>query len=395
MTDRPLEILSPRIQELYRTIQQVGTAALSEFWTEVEKQGTPIIEADSEGHSLVTFLWRHDGSAQNVAVIQDWGADGIREHHMSRLPDTDIWFLTRRMRSDTRTTYQLSPSLSVDPSAPASYQLDPLNSKTFPAYLSETGNDILFSLLELSDAPALPWRQANSVKAGTIQLHTLFADQRRLWAYMPPMQTKMPFPVLVVFDGRLYKDLLKLPEMLDYLIGQGLIPPVAALLVDNPDRSELLCRNEFADYMTDKVMPWLRAEYPITEDPHETIIMGSSFGGLAAAFLGFRSPEIWGTVLSQTGWFRWHPEDDPEHHGLARQFRAAPKLPLRFWLQVGNLEVAQMLDSGPTQLDANRHFRDVLQGKGYELSYHEYSGGHDASSLEFPLAKALIEILQY
>ena len=141
-------------------------------------------------------------------------------------------------------------------------------------------------------------------------------------------------------------------------------------------------------------MPWLRASYPISNDPHENIVLGSSLGGLAAAFLAFSHPAIWGTVLSLTGWFRWHPEVDSEHHWLARQFSSSPKLPLRFWLQVGNLEVAQMLDKGPTQLDANRHLRDVLQGKGYELSYHEYSGGHDASSLEFLLAKALTEILQ-
>jgi enterochelin esterase family protein len=297
------------------------------------------------------------------------------------------------MRSDTRTTYQLSPSLSLDPSEPAPYQLDPLNPKTFTAYLSEIGNNILFSLLELPDAPTLPWRLTDSVKAGTVQLHTPFDDQRRLWVYMPPIRMTTLLPVLVVFDGRLYKDQLKLPEMLDYLIGNRQIPPIIALLVDNTDRSELLCKPEFADYIGNEVIPWLRATYPITPDPFQTIVAGSSFGGLAAAFLALKHPHIFGTVLSQTGWFRWHPEDDPGFHWLARQFAATPKLPLRFWIQVGNLEVAQMSDGGPSQLAANQHFRDTLQAKVYFVSYQEYSGGHDASSLEFPLAQALTEIL--
>ena len=100
-----------------------------------------------------------------------------------------------------------------------------------------------------------------------------------------------------------------------------------------------------------------------------------------------------GTVFSQTGWFRWRPEGDPEHHWLTRQLAAAPKLRLRFWLQVGNLEVAQMLDGGPSQLAANRNLRDALHAKGYFVAYQEYSGGHDASSLGFPLAQALTEIL--
>jgi enterochelin esterase family protein len=342
---------------------------------------------------LVTFLWRDDGSAQNVAVIQDWGTDGIREHHMTRLPESDVGYLTRIMRSDTRTTYQLSPSSSINPNEPAPYQLDPLNSKTFTAYHSETGHDILFSLMELPDAPALPWRQANSVQRGTVQLHKPFADQRRLWIYMPSAPTENLLPVIAVFDGRLYKDQLKLPEMLDCLISRGHIPPVAALLVDNIDRNELLCQLDFADYMGKKVISWLRTTYPVTRDPHQTVIMGSSLGGLAASYLAFQYPQVFGTVLSQTGWFRWHPENDPEHHWLARQFAAAPKLPIRFWLQVGNLEVAQMLDGGPSQLAANQYFRDTLQEKGYFVSYQEYSGGHDASSLEFPLSQALTEIL--
>ncbi|HEU4745475.1 MAG TPA: hypothetical protein VFS61_09575, partial [Anaerolineales bacterium] len=100
------------------------------------------------------------------------------------------------------------------------------------------------------------------------------------------------------------------------------------------------------------------------------------------------------TVLSQTGWFRWHPEADHEHHWLTRQFRDAPHLPLRWWLQVGKLEVARMLDGGPSQLAANRNLRDILQARNYFVSYHEYSGGHDASSLEHPLTKALIDIFE-
>lgn len=177
----PSVILSPRIRLLYNEIQKASHSALSVFWTEMEELGTPIIEAASEGDSFVTFVWRDDGTANHVAVVQDWGCDGIREHHMSRLPGSDVWYLTRRMRSDTRTTYQLSPSSSTNRIEPAPYRLDPLNQRVFMAYPSETGHDIQFSLLELPEAPALPWRQKPSVTAGSIQLHRPFADQRRLW----------------------------------------------------------------------------------------------------------------------------------------------------------------------------------------------------------------------
>jgi enterochelin esterase family protein len=207
------------------------------------------------------------------------------------------------------------------------------------------------------------------------------------------VQLTSPLPLLIVFDGRQYKDMLHLPAMLDFLIAGRRIPPVAALLVDNVDRSELLCRSEFADYMANKVLPWVRDTYSITNDPRQTIVIGSSYGGLAATFLAFQYPQFFGVVLSQTGWFRWHPEGDPEHHWLARQIAENARRSVTFWLQVGNLEVAQMVDGGPSQLAANQTMRDTLQAKGYQVSYREYGGGHDISSLEFPLAQALIEIL--
>jgi enterochelin esterase family protein len=393
MVNKVSALLSPRLQRLYSDIQIAGLRVLEAFWDEIARVGSPIIEPDANGYSLVTFLWREDGAARQVAVIQDWGTDGIREHHMTRLPGSDVWYITRRMRSDTRTTYQLSPSASDDPNTPGPYQLDPLNSKTFTAYLSETGNDVLFSLLELPEAPALPWRQTQSIPAGAIQLSQPFEDQRRLWVYQPPVQRTIPLPVLVIFDGRQYKDMLHLPEMLDYLIAQGQIPPVVALFVDDPDRSELLCQPEFAEYIANKVLPWLRDAYPITNDPRKIVAVGASYGGLAAAFLAFKYPQFFGKVLSQTGWYRWHPEGDPEYQWLARQIVQATREPVAFWLQVGNLEIAQMLDGGPTQLAANQHMLQTLRAKGYRVDYREYSGGHDISSLEYPLSQALIDVL--
>ena len=116
-------------------------------------------------------------------------------------------------------------------------------------------------------------------------------------------------------------------------------------------------------------------------------------GGVAAAYCALRYPEVFGNVLSQTGWFRWRPEGDDEFEWLAREFAGAPLLPLRWWLDVGALEQARMLDYGPTHLVANRHMRDVLRAKGYDVRYLEYYGGHDYSSLAHPLSLALAAMI--
>lgn len=397
-----MTIDSPRLQQLAAALQQGNRAALTAFWAEVAAVGTPWIEPIGDGDCLVTFLWRDPGNTQSIAVIQDWGADGLYEHFMTPLPASDVWFKTRVMRSDTRTTYQLAPMPPADPTSPIPYQLDPLNPHQSIVFLAEDGNHIRFSYLELPAAPAQPWKASTAPK-GTVQLYHL-PGPRRAWVYMAASIAigslyDLPgrlggYPLLIAFDGRLYKDLLQVPAMLDHLVATGQIPPVIALFVDQPNRQELLCEPAFADYMAQQVMPWLRENFPVTTDPAQTVLTGSSYGGLAAVYLGLRHPQLFGKILSQTGWFRWRPEGDPDFHWLPRAVAQLPKLPLHFYLDVGTLEVAQMRDGGPTQLAANRHLRDVLVSKGYPVTYVEYSGGHDSSSLESPLFAALAQMLQ-
>lgn len=383
------EILSARLLELHTKIESGNASALNSFWAEIEQKGTPLIEPAGDGHSYVTFLWRDDGTTRSINVIQDWGADGIYEHAMSHLSGTNIWYKTRLMRSDIRTTYQLAP-VPLPAAQAGGYPLmpDPLNPHQFSPYFDETGFKIWFSHLVLPDAPPQPWINTDA-PAGTITLHTPFEDGRRIWVYTPHTSATAPYSLLLVFDGRLAVDILRMPAMLDLRLTEGKIRPTIALFIDTPDRSELVCVPEFADYVTHRIVHWAQSTLQVTQEAARTIICGSSYGGLCAAYHALHHPNVFGGVLSQTGWFRWHPEDDSEHEWLARQFITQPKLPVRFYLDVGVLETARMKDGGPSQLVANRHMRDVLRAKGYAITYREYGGGHDYSSIQNALFDAL------
>src|SRR6185436_7479601 len=129
------------------------------------------------------------------------------------------------------------------------------------------------------------------------------------WVYTPARQTEQ-YPLLLAFDGSSYKDIL--PEILDYLIDQQQIPPIMALMLDNPDRSELHGNDGFARLVAEQVMDWVRAHYSVSADPRQICISGSSSGGVGAAYIAMRYPHIFGTVLSQTGWFRWSPDSEHE-----------------------------------------------------------------------------------
>jgi enterochelin esterase family protein len=178
-----------------------------------------------------------------------------------------------------------------------------------------------------------------------------------------------------------------IPKILDVLIAQGRIPPVIALMTDESvpsvRRNELPCNPQFADFLANELVPWTRRNYYATTQPERTVVAGSSFGGLASVFAGLKYPEVFGNVISLSGSFWWKPDGDKESEWLTKLVHATPKLPLRFYLEVGLMESYSM------QIETNRRMRDALAAKGYPVGYSEYDGGHSFLNWSGGLANGL------
>ena len=71
------------------------------------------------------------------------------------------------------------------------------------------------------------------------------------------------------------------------------------------------------------------------------------------------------------------------------------KLPLKFHLDAGTLEVNSYRDlgDGPTLLAGNQHLRYTLRAKGYNVHYTEFSGGHDYISWQGTFGEGLAYLL--
>ena len=105
-----------------------------------------------------------------------------------------------------------------------------------------------------------------------------------------------------------------------------------------------------------------------------------------------RASELFGNVLSQSGAFWWNLDEENEHipqEWLTQQFIASPHLPVRFYVDVGLQEKGKAAHMVLT----NRHLRDVLTLKGYEVHYAEFNGGHDYICWRGTLADALLALL--
>ena len=385
---------SPRMAALRKSVEAGKRAAvLSDFWAEVKKESTPLIEPVSgePQYSWVTFLWQAKENTANVVVI-DGVATGIgggdaAHSMMSRLPGTDVWYRTYKVRNDARFTYWISPNDSLEwliTTLPRSShpQADPLN----PQRLGPQ------SYVQLPGARPVPWLTPMQ-PAGKVERTKLESDilknTRDVWVYTPPgfQASGEEYPLLVMMDGGAYVNQVPVPVILDNLIAQKRIPPMVAIMTGNVARdTELACNPRFSDFLAQELVPWMRENYHATSDPARTIVGGSSLGGLAATFAAFEHPEVFGNVLSQSGSNWWKPEGEIEGEWLTRQFANSPQGAIRFSVSVGLMEV-------PDQLDTNRHLRDVLIAKGYPVKYSEFNGNHSYVSWRAEFADRLMDLL--
>ena len=399
--------ISPRLAALLKDLESENRSALENFWQEISKNGTPLIEpiAGENGYVWLTFLWRAKKETKNVVVWSDLGNwQNLNTLQMTNLPGTDIWCKTYRVRNDARFAYRLTANDSLLPFGSEArakqktiFLHDPLNPRQFDFF-----KPTIYSLVELPLAPSLELikRNPDIPKGQTGRTNfpiKILNNERRVWIYTPPgyKAEGKPYNLLLLFDGSGYVSLIPAPIVLDNLLAKNQIPPTVAVLVDSGggearDR-ELTCNPQFAEFIVKELLPWVRENYHVTSDPKLTIVGGASYGGLAASYAAFKYPEIFGNVLSQSGSFWWKPDADAEYEWLTRQFVTSPKLPIRFYLQVGLLEnLSTARPDSPTNLIANRHFRDVLKAKGYSLRINEINGGHDFFPWQATLGEGLI-----
>ena len=208
--------------------------------------------------------------------------------------------------------------------------------------------------------------------------------ERTAWVYTPPGygESAAACDLLVVFDGREYLEDIGLPGILDTLLAQKKAGPFVALLIHSSTGAERLAdlanRAGFADFLAADVIEWVRKRYRVSRDPRHVFVAGSSAGGLAAAYVALRRPDVFGNVLSQSGafWRGNEASNDPPWEWVRTQVEASPKKDIRFVLEVGTREsVAALGGAAPSILEANRRLRDALRTKGYSVVYKEIAEG--------------------
>jgi enterochelin esterase family protein len=415
---------SPRLQELVAAIANGDRTATDNFWRTLEEAHAPLIEQPDGASSpdvLMTFLWRAlpDQDAVNVRVIPgeltSWDQVG---DPLQRLARTDVWYRTYRISRQARFTYYLAWPEGAVPRTDKIHRLTARTGLVYEAvadprarrtYVQEReGVRRLFSYAEGPDAPAEPFVTfREGIARGNVDTFdvdsTILANQRKVSVYTPPGYRKQgrAYGLLLMFDRLSYTSDVPTPTILDNMLADKAIPPMVAVLIDSrvtndPDgdaRSrELPPNDKYQSFLRDELLPLIRKRYHVSADPKRNVVAGSSYGGLAATYTALSNPSVFGNVVSQSGSYWWSPGWDnavflDENAGWTiKKVASLPRRPINFYMDVGAWESADMLLP-------NRILRSVLEGKGYEVTYREFVGGHDYVIWRSTLSDGLIAVL--
>lgn len=321
-------------------------------------------------HDSVAFLYK--GEANSVMWMGDFNSWGYQKNFNNkgrRIGATDIWILKASFPEDARLDYKIV----IDET---NWILDPLNTDQ---QWSGVGGGSPNSELRMSK-----WKADETVTTlirgatpGSLQKDVLLSSailgyQVSYSIYLPPnYQSSAVYPVMYVTDGYeyLHDRMGNMTTTMNNLIHLKKIKPIIAVFIDHrapADRSnnrrmrELAMNEKFLSFVTTELIPKVEKQYTVSTDPAQRAIIGTSMGGLTAAYFAFSKPDVFGLAGIQSPAFWFKPEiytvcDNPDHP------------PVKTFITTGKINDTE---------EGARKMKDILAKNTCTYEYREVNQGH-------------------
>ncbi len=341
----------------------------------VHEQGNPVIEGNR-----AILLWEGENAPLLISDTTGWDEHPKKFKRLAfpprHAPAQPVWSVSLTIPRDAYVEYAF-----LEPNSQEQI-LDPLNPHFINNGVGSWNN--FFYMPETMPSP-FSIRRAD-VRTGTLTRHRvdtwLMQDdgERDVYLYAPP--ARGPVPLLIVYDGPDYLHRARLTTIVENLIADGRIRPIAVAFLQNARSRrnvEYLCSDATISWLDKEILPLARRHLRLVnvkEKPGSYAVLGASAGGIMAMYTGLRMPEIFGKVLSQSGVFALEGRDfaavDLVNHRHAHD--------LKIWMDCGILD---------DLLEDNRRMSRLLQEQEYNVTYREFSGGHNYTSWRDDLWRGL------
>ena len=324
-----------------------------------QNQGTPLIDG-----STVIFVWEGETAPFLLGDFSDWQRSELSDP-LQTAPG--VWIYTLTLPENAYIEYAYLTDIAADQRI-----LDPFNPRKITNGMGRFNQ--YFHMPDWSPSPLV--RRQTGIPGGRItsaRLPTqgmIYGRVRAVHLYQPPVPG--PYPLVLVWDGQDFLRRACLPTILDNLIHQQQIQPLALAMVESRGSVRMLeyaCNDFSLDFVMEAVLPFAQQNLDLVAIDHQPGVygvLGASMGGLMALYSGLRLPGVFGKVLSLSGAFSF-PAYDTIVFDLAR---FADPNTLRIWMDIGLFDMQHLLE-------CNRRLSAILQERGFDIWYSEYPAGHN------------------
>ena len=255
----------------------------------LREQRIPLVEG-----TTCTFLWRGDA---------DWVAI---EHRMLELPmplplrrlkGTDLWYASVELPRGSRIQYRIlvrqgDNTESMD---------DPLNPRVVGDAIGSQ------SVLEADGYVTPDWTYPDpaAVSGDLVDLRIPSRALRReahVTLYIPSrMRRDRRMPLLVVHDGGDFLHYSSMATVLDNLMHRRLMADCVVAFTHPGDRlREYAASAAHSRFLTTELVPQVEGTLHLRGDARGRVLMGASFGGVAALSAAVRAPGFYGALLLES-----------------------------------------------------------------------------------------------
>jgi enterochelin esterase-like enzyme len=239
------------------------------------------------------------------------------------------------------------------------------------------------------------------VPKGTVTTHvwkdsTIFPGTiRRYYVYVPAeYDAAKPAALMVFQDGHTYikeDGDFRMPVVFDNLIHRNDMPVTIGVLVDPGHKKAELppepgwkpepenrsfeydtLSGDYANFLLTEILPEVRKDYNITDDPEGHAICGISSGGICAFTVAWQKPDQFRKVLTHVGSFT-NIRGGDAYPGIIRK---KEKRPMRIFLQDGENDLDNRFGNWPL---ANKQMVAALKFRDYDVKFEYGQGAHNGN----------------
>jgi enterochelin esterase-like enzyme len=235
-------------------------------------------------------------------------------------------------------------------------------------------------------------KKQDSVPEGTITKYhwvnkTIYVGtQRDYWLYVPKQYTSSKPACLMIFqDGQSYLEPdVQANIVFDNLIYNGDIPVIIGLFISPGDKgpgdpgfggtdNRSVEYNSVSDlyprFLIEEIIPEIKKNYNITDDPAGRALVGHSSGGICAFNAAWQRPDAFEKVISHCGAFVNILGGDK----FPEMIRKSVMKPIRVFLQSGERDLDLYFGNLPIR---NKDMAAALEYSGYDYKFVFGEGGH-------------------